>query len=156
MMRPDQAYDEHDRPESAAQPTAAPEILLVDDQALILALTSDLLRAAGFRVATVNGGAEALVAARTSHPAAILLDVEMPGLNGFETCRRLKADPATATIPVALFTASQDPHLTHEAYAAGAEGTIPKSVNAERLAHAVRILTTARLHRPEPAGVPAT
>ena len=155
-MYHDQPYEEIDRPSLAAYPGAAMEILLVDDQPLVLALTSDLLRAAGFRVATVNGGAEALETARTSHPAAIPLDVEMPGLSGFEPCRRLKADPATATIPVALFTASQDPRLTHEAYAAGAEVTIPKSVNAERLAHVVRTLTTVRLHRPEPAGVPAT
>ena len=148
-MRADQPL-EQDLSAAAADPESATAILLVDDQPFFLALTSDLLRCAGFRTTSVTSGDEALVTARMSPPAAILLDVMMPGLDGIETCRRLKADPATAKIPVALLTASQDPNLTRNAYAAGAEVTIPKAVPGHRLLHLVRTLITSRLHRQKP------
>jgi CheY-like chemotaxis protein len=155
-MMPTNRSSDAPNPTAPVDPVApAKLILLVDDQPFFLTVTSHLLRMAGFRIETVTNGAAALVAARTYRPAAILLDVEMPGLDGIETCRRLRANPATAQIPVAMLTASQNPNLTHDAYTAGAQVTIPKSVDRDRLVHWVHTLTAARPSRPESSGAPA-
>ena len=123
-------------------------ILLVDDQPFFLTLGQHILRGGGYEVLTAPSGPEALKVARATPPDAILLDVEMPGMNGFDTCRRLKADPATATIPVAMLTATLDSQLNQKAFQVGAEATILKAVSAARLLNMVQVvLTTARGRR---------
>lgn len=134
--------------ESGALPR---RILLVDDQPFFLTMGQAMLRGGGYEVHTAPGGAEALKAARVTRPDAILLDVEMPGMDGFETCQRLKADPVTAAIPVAKLTATQDRQLNQKAFKAGAGATILKSVNSARLLNMLRVvLTTARDRRTAP------
>jgi uncharacterized protein (TIGR02266 family) len=124
---------------------------LVDDQPFFLTMGQAVLRGGRFEVHTAPGGAEALRAARATRPDAILLDVEMPGMNGFETCQRLKADPVTAAIPVATLTATQDSQLNQKAFTAGAEATILKSVSSERLLNLLKVvLMTARDRRTAP------
>jgi len=108
-------------------------ILVVDDQPFFLSACQQILRGRGYEVQTAAGGAEALKAAEAGRPDIILLDVEMPGTDGFATCRRLKANPAMAHIPVAMVTASEAPKLVQQAFQAGAQGTIPKSMGWERL-----------------------
>ncbi|WP_437592112.1 response regulator [Sorangium sp. So ce1000] len=83
-------------------------ILIVDDNPRNLGLLSDTLTDSGFEVAVAVDGARALRLAREGMPDLILLDVKMDGMDGFETCRRLKSDPATAAIPVIFMTASTD------------------------------------------------
>ncbi|WP_437870427.1 response regulator [Sorangium sp. So ce363] len=83
-------------------------ILIVDDNPRNLGLLSDTLTGSGFEVAVAVDGARALRLAREGMPDLILLDVKMDGMDGFETCRRLKGDPATAAIPVIFMTASTD------------------------------------------------
>ncbi|WP_437298996.1 response regulator [Sorangium sp. So ce426] len=83
-------------------------ILIVDDNPRNLGLLSDTLTGSGFEVAVAVDGARALRLAREGTPDLILLDVKMDGMDGFETCRRLKGDPATAAIPVIFMTASTD------------------------------------------------
>ncbi|WP_438035672.1 response regulator [Sorangium sp. So ce204] len=83
-------------------------ILIVDDNPRNLGLLSDTLTGSGFEVAVAVDGARALRLAREGLPDLILLDVKMDGMDGFETCRRLKGDPATAAIPVIFMTASTD------------------------------------------------
>lgn len=123
-------------------------ILLVDDQPFFLTLGQHILRGGGYEVLTAPSGPEALQVARSTPPDAILLDVEMPGMNGFDTCRRLKADPATATIPVAMLTATLDPQVNQKAFQVGAEATILEAVSAARLLNMVQVvLTTARGRR---------
>jgi CheY-like chemotaxis protein len=75
-------------------------VLLVDDDADIRAVLVDVLADLGLDVAEVANGAEALEAVARKHPALVLMDLMMPVLDGFEACRRLKADPATRAVPV--------------------------------------------------------
>ena len=124
------------------QAVSAPprRVLLVDDQPFFLTMGRNILRGGGYEVHTAPSGPEALKLARATRPDAILLDVEMPGMDGFETCRRLKADPVTEAIPVAMLTATLDPRLNQKAFKAGAEATIMKSVSAARLLNLLQVV----------------
>ena len=128
----------------------------MDDQPFFLIMGHNILRGGGYAVQTAPSGAEALKVARATLPDAILLDVEMPGMDGFETCRRLKTDPLTGAIPVAMLTATLDPQLTQKAFKVGAEATILKSVSAARLLNMLQVvLSTARGRRTAPRAVVA-
>lgn len=87
---------------SAAQPAT---ILIIDDISANLETLSECLEAAGFEVMAAQDGASGLTIAQRARPDLILLDVLMPGLDGFETCRRLKAVDSTQDIPVIFMTA---------------------------------------------------
>jgi putative two-component system response regulator len=113
----------------------------VDDQPYFLTLGQNLLRPRGYAVQTASSGREALQAAQAApRPEVILLDVAMPGMDGFETCRRLKADPATANIPVVILTASTDHQVMQKAFAAGAAAAILKSMSTERLLNMLQLV----------------
>ncbi|HET7042263.1 MAG TPA: response regulator [Gemmatimonadales bacterium] len=80
------------------------EILVVDDNPAMVRLLAEVLEDEGYRVATVEGG-EVVELALAAPPRLILLDVMMPGLDGPEVCRRLRADPRTQAVPIVLVTA---------------------------------------------------
>ena len=80
-------------------------VLVVDDIPANLKLLEARLTAEYFDVTTAASGLEALTACRAQTPDIVLLDVMMPGMDGFEVCRRLKTDPRTAHIPVVMVTA---------------------------------------------------
>src|SRR5207247_1340942 len=80
-------------------------VLVVDDEAMNRSLLQDTLRAHGYEVTEAESGEQALILADDTAPDVILLDVMMPGMDGFEVCRRLKANPRTAPIPVLMVTA---------------------------------------------------
>src|SRR5262249_54787744 len=83
-------------------------ILIVDDNPRNLGVLSDTLSQSVFEVAVAVSGTRAIQLAKEGLPDLVLLDVKMEGLDGFETCRRLKADPVTNDIPVIFMTASTD------------------------------------------------
>ena len=85
------------------QPT--PVVLLVDDDPVITRLLEVNFRLVGFRVAAVSRGDIALERARAVPPSAIVLDVMLPGLGGYEVCRQMRAIPALAEVPVVFLTA---------------------------------------------------
>ncbi|MDB9519917.1 response regulator [Roseofilum reptotaenium CS-1145] len=84
------------------------QILAVDDTPANLKVISETLNNAGYTVATAIDGDRALKRLQHYQPDLILLDIQMPGIDGFETCRRLKADPQTQHIPVIFITALSD------------------------------------------------
>ena len=86
-----------------------PTVLVVDDVPANLAFLFDYLEQEGFRVLVAQSGANALLQIQHLKPDIILLDVIMPGLDGFETCRLLKGNPETCEIPVIFLTAMDDP-----------------------------------------------
>lgn len=92
-------------------------ILVVEDDPLQREAISVFLREAGFEVDTVNDGEAAMSKARKEVPDLILLDVMLPGLNGFDVCETLRGDPATATVPIILMTG----HLRYFGRYAGLE-----------------------------------
>lgn len=102
------------------------KILFVDDEPMVVTLMQKRLEARGFLVETANNGLECLEKAKIVQPDLILLDIIMPGMNGHETCVKLKAMNETMHIPVVLFTASQETHLEAMAKKEGAAKVIQK------------------------------
>ena len=80
-------------------------VLIIEDEKLIIVSTQMVLEAAGFRVESATNGEDGIAKARSQSPDLILLDIMMPGIDGWET--RLKRDAATAGIPVVIFTARE-------------------------------------------------
>ena len=101
-------------------------ILIVDDNPNNLAILSEALTTEGLRFRVAMDGESALALVERNLPELILLDVKMPGMNGFEVCRRLKANPATESIPVIFATASADMESKAEGFALGAVDYIAK------------------------------
>ncbi|MCX8018190.1 MAG: response regulator, partial [Rhodocyclaceae bacterium] len=89
---------------SLAAETTAATVLIVDDSLTVRKITGRLLERAGYRVMTAKDGEEALERLRQCRPAAILADIEMPRMDGFELVRRLRAEPALAELPVIMIT----------------------------------------------------
>ena len=116
-------------PDSAAQQT----ILIVDDNPVNLGVVVDHLEDHGFEVTVALGGDEALKRAEFVNPDLILLDVMMPGMDGFETCRRLKANPTISSIPVIFMTALGDVQDKVSAFAAGGVDYVSKPFQIEEL-----------------------
>ena len=81
--------------------------LIVDDEKLILISTRIVLESVGYQVITAASGEEAISQAKEESPGLILLDIMMPGIDGWETLSRLKEDPETKDIPVVIFTARE-------------------------------------------------
>ena len=86
-----------------------PLILIVDDEPDMLFLYSTKLKRGGFDVVTAENGAQGIALAKEKHPALILMDVKMPGMNGIEAFSELQKDPATQDIKVVFLTAFGDP-----------------------------------------------
>jgi CheY-like chemotaxis protein len=82
-------------------------VLIIEDEKLIIVSTQMVLEAAGFRVESATNGEDGIAKAKGLAPDLVLLDIMMPGIDGWETLTRLKRDPATANIPVVIFTARE-------------------------------------------------
>jgi diguanylate cyclase (GGDEF)-like protein len=124
------------------------EIFLVDDNPANLELLSNLLRGHGFRVRMVNDGRRALEMIRARLPELVLLDITMPGLDGYAVCRELKADPATAALPVLFVSALDEPLDKVKAFGAGGVDFVSKPFQAEEVVARVEThLAIGRLRR---------
>jgi two-component system cell cycle response regulator len=103
-------------------------VLVVDDILSNVMLLEGRLIAAGFEVATAFSGLECLSKLAEELPQIIFLDVMMPGLDGTEVCRRIKADPITAHVPVVLVTALSEEQANDAVASAGADGFLIKPI----------------------------
>lgn len=116
--------------------TTVPErnntILLVEDDPGVAELEQLLLEAAGYRVQWTADGLEGLQLAQAERPAAVVLDADLPGMDGFEICRQLKANSMTSSLPI-LFC-SGNPHAPHLAIALGADKVLSKPHGISQLA----------------------
>src|SRR5690349_6846491 len=118
-------------------------ILIVDDTPENITILSGLL--ASFQKMVATGGERALELARGDNPPdLVLLDVEMPGLNGFEVCRQLKSDPETQRIPIIFLTGNLDKKMTVEGFKLGASDFMTKPFDPDELR--VRIATQLELY----------
>ncbi|MEH2374269.1 hybrid sensor histidine kinase/response regulator [Nostoc sp.] len=108
-------------------------ILVVDDTNTNLEFVFEVLTNVGFEVITENDGQRAVKQAESRLPDLILLDVMMPGIDGFETCKRLKENSATCDIPVIFMTANSDPVSKVKGLSIGAVDYITKPVHEEEL-----------------------
>jgi two-component system sensor histidine kinase/response regulator len=117
---------------------AGGRIMVVDDEERNRRLLADLLTAKGYTVRTANDGLSALLLAAEFQPEAILLDIMMPDLDGVEVCRRLKADPATASIPVLLATALYEQADRMRGLQAGANDFLAKPLDIDEVSSRVK------------------
>jgi DNA-binding response OmpR family regulator len=113
-------------------------ILAVDDEPHILKLVSFSLRSGGYDVLEASDGLAAIDIARAEQPDLVLLDVMMPALDGYEACRRLKADPQTAEIPVMMLTAKTQVTERQAGHDAGADGYVHKPFTPKELVAQIR------------------
>jgi putative two-component system response regulator len=115
-------------------------VLVVDDIPANARLLQRLLTGDGYRVIFAQDGEEALERVRRDHPDLILMDVIMPMLDGFETCRRLKSDPKTRLVPVVLITALQGIRERVRGLEVGADDFLTRPLNTAELTARVKSL----------------
>jgi CheY-like chemotaxis protein len=115
-----------------------PLVLVIDDDQTIRMLLGIVIKQLGYSALEVSSGAEGITAAIASQPDLILLDVMMPGMDGFETCRALRADPRTDSIPVMMLTGLDDDGAVQQALDAGANYFVNKPINLALVSGRIR------------------
>lgn len=132
------------RNRGAADLQAPFRVLVVDDDPDMVAFLARLLQREGMEVETAANGDTALAQVASAMPDLVLLDVMMPGASGFDVCRRLKSDEATALVPVVLVTSLEDSDSRVRGIEAGADDFLSKPIKREELM--ARVKTLRRLH----------
>jgi CheY-like chemotaxis protein len=124
----------------------AEKILVVDDDLDTLKLVGMMLQRQGYNIVAAINGAQALSKVPAEKPDLILLDVMMPDIDGFEVCRRIRKDPAFASIPILMFTAKTQVDDKVQGFESGADDYLPKPTHpAELLAHVKALLGRSRV-----------
>ena len=121
-------------------------ILVVDDQAQNIRLLDAVLSPRGYRVLTAESGEEALDLLREEQPHVVLLDIMMPGMDGYEVCRRIRENPDTAYLPVVMITAS-DTQEKVRAIEAGADDFVTKPFDQAELLARVKSLVRVKRYQ---------
>lgn len=143
------------RPKRAPQPAAVPppepatlpHVLFIDDDTRLTRILGRVLQERGFRVSTAADGATGLACAQRETPDLILCDLTMPGLDGYEVCRRCREDESLRATPIILFTATRDPELSMQAFVAGADVALTKPVDASKLVTVLQAALALRARR---------
>lgn len=128
------------------------KILIVDDDIDSLKLIGLMLQRHGYEVVAANAGNQALTKAAQEHPDLIILDVMMPDMDGYEVCRRLRANPDTRTIPIIMFTAKTLVDDKVAGFEAGADDYLTKPTHPAELASRVKAMlarSATQQHRQE-------
>ncbi len=124
-----------------------PFVLVVDDNRITTKLLRRYLESNGFEAAEAYDGVECLEKVSQRKPDAVVLDVMMPRLDGYETVRRLRDNPATANIPVVIVTALNDVANQLKAIESGADDFLSKPIEEKLLIAKVRLLTALNIQR---------
>jgi CheY-like chemotaxis protein len=109
-------------------------VLVVDDNAMNVELVTYVLTDGGFEVASAHDAGKALMSISFAPPDVILMDIQMPGMNGVDLTRQLKADPATRHIPIVAFTAYAMKGDEAKLRAAGCDGYLSKPIDVANFA----------------------
>jgi diguanylate cyclase len=129
-------------PDNSVEP--APTVLIVDDDPGARLLLGTALEMSGFHVTSAANGTAALAAFRSQPVDCIILDVVMPGMNGFETCTALRALPHCHHVPILMQTSLEDMESVNRAYTAGATDFSSKGINPMLLAQRVKFLVRTK------------
>jgi two-component system alkaline phosphatase synthesis response regulator PhoP len=114
------------------------KILLVDDSATTLMMEQMVLRGQPYQIVTAKNGREAIAVALLEHPDLVLLDVVMPEMNGFETCRELRQLPVTKNVPIIMVTTKGEEQNVETGFESGCSDYITKPINGTELLMKVR------------------
>jgi CheY-like chemotaxis protein len=128
---------------------ADPLVLVVDDYADAREMYAESLVVAGFRVVEAENGLDAIERAQQCTPDVILMDLSLPGLDGWEATRRLKADPGTCDIPVVAVTGHPQARASDEARRAGCDRFVVKPALPDVVIEAVRQALQQRIKSEE-------
>jgi two-component system phosphate regulon response regulator PhoB len=132
----------------------ATDVLVVEDEPDIRSLIVHHLERDGFRCRTAASGGEALARVRAAQPDLVVLDLMLPGMNGLEVCRRLRADPATAALPIIMLTAKADEVDRVVGLEMGADDYLAKPFSTKELV--ARVRAVLRRARPAEAARPVS
>lgn len=135
--------------EPSSQSATLGRILIVDDTPLNVRLLSSILEIEGYSVVTATNGPDALKMVPETSPDVVLLDVMMPGMDGFEVCQRLRAQPESAHLPVVMVTALQDTPNRVRALEVGADDFLTKPVDEVEVLARVKTLVRTKRGRDE-------
>jgi two-component system cell cycle response regulator DivK len=113
-------------------------ILIVEDNVKNMKLVSDLLRAKGYDTVEATTGVQGVALAVAHTPDLVLMDIQLPDINGIEAFERLRADPRTASVPVVAFTASVTPTDRNRITQAGFSGFLSKPINIKEFLATVK------------------
>jgi DNA-binding response OmpR family regulator len=126
-------------PYSSQDEHGVPDVLVVEDDPEINELIGAYVELSGYPCRRVLRGDDALRAIREHRPALIVLDVMLPDLDGFEICRRVRADSHTAAIPIIMLTALDQEEMRCRAIQCGANDYLTKPFDPDRLMAAIRL-----------------
>jgi CheY-like chemotaxis protein len=116
-------------------------VLLADDEEMSRLMMSHFLKSRGYEVLTAFDGLDAVTAAEAERPDAVILDVMMPVMDGFEVARKLKANPDTAQIPIVLLSGAADAESRDKGHQVGAEEFVGKPFEPLQMAELLARLT---------------
>jgi len=138
-------------------PKVDPNIVVEDDDPDFLTVVKALLEGEGFRVQTVNGPDGFWNALEASSPQALILDVDMPNIDGIDLCRVVRNDPRWGGLPLMFLTAHNDADVMTRAFAAGADDFLHKRlVKDELVPRLVHHISVHRISSKRPTGAPPT
>ncbi|MBW3627927.1 MAG: response regulator [Gemmatimonadetes bacterium] len=121
-------------------PAARPRVLLAEDEEILRDMLRDVLRFRGFDVRVAEDGDECLWMVREECPDLVVLDIMMPKRDGYDTAAQLRADPATAKLPILALTALASPDVQERALRAGCDLVLTKPVAPNALVQAIHFL----------------
>ncbi len=117
-----------------------PRVLVADDDAVALLVAQAALESAGFEVLGADNGSAAITLFAEHNPECVILDVMMPGMNGFEACRAIRATSAGANVPILIMTSRDDVDAVARAYESGATDFTSKGISSRLMIERVRFL----------------
>ncbi len=128
-------------------------IMVIDDDPETLKMINMILNKEGFLLTVTHSGKDGLALAKVSPPDLLLLDVMMPGMDGYEVCREFRSDPNLAHVPIMLFTAKNKPQDKHMGFQAGADDFLTKPTNPKELVDRVQMLLARSSVSPNKTGM---
>lgn len=116
------------------------KILVIEDDPYILKLISQTLQKAGYEVVTATDGSDGLRKVKETAPQLVVLDVSLPGLDGYQVCHYLRSEPATVSLPIIMVTAMSRPSDQRRGFENGADDYLPKPFSLAELVTRVQSL----------------